>query len=44
MEILIGVVLYMVVVALFLAFGKFLKDCDEGTRGMGDHRANSSLQ
>jgi len=43
MEILIGVVLYIVVVALFLAFGKFLKDCDEGTREMGDHRPNTPL-
>ncbi len=42
MEVLIGVVLYIVVVALFLAFGKFLRDCDKETRGMGDSRTSLS--
>jgi hypothetical protein len=29
MEIIIGVILYLVVVSVFTASGKFLKECDE---------------
>lgn len=29
MEIVIGVVIYLVVVVCLLAFGRFMKDCDE---------------
>jgi hypothetical protein len=29
MEITIGVILYLVVVSVFIASGKFLKECDE---------------
>jgi hypothetical protein len=29
MKLLIGIILYLFVVALFVAFGKFLKDCDD---------------
>jgi len=29
MEILIGVILYLLVIGAFSAFGKFLKECDE---------------
>jgi hypothetical protein len=29
MEIIIGVILYLVVVSVFIASGKFLKACDE---------------
>jgi hypothetical protein len=34
MEIIIGSVIYLIVIALFIAFGKFLKECDEGTSQM----------
>ncbi len=36
MEIIIGVVLYLLVISLFIAFGKFLKECDEGMKVMMD--------
>lgn len=29
MEITIGIILYFLVISLFVAFGKFLKNCDE---------------
>lgn len=29
MEIIIGVILYVIVIALFTSFGRFLKECDE---------------
>jgi hypothetical protein len=29
MEIIVGVILYLVVVSVFIASGKFLKECDE---------------
>jgi hypothetical protein len=35
MEFIFGVVLYLVVIALFIAFGKFLKECDDGIREIG---------
>lgn len=28
MEILIGVIAYLLIIGLFVAFGKFLKECD----------------
>lgn len=44
MEIIIGVIVYLLVIALFMAFGKFLKQCDEGIKEMGDRHMNSPFQ
>lgn len=29
MEIVIGVIIYIIVISLFITFGKFLKECDK---------------
>ena len=34
MEYIIGIILYVAVVAAFSAFGKFLKECDEGIKDL----------
>lgn len=34
MEIMIGVILYLLAVSVFIASGKFLKECDERIRIM----------
>jgi hypothetical protein len=42
MKILIGVMLYLFVVALFVAFGKFLKNCDDSiSKGIMNNETKS---
>lgn len=43
MEIMIGVIIYILVIALFIAFGRFLKQCDEGIRGMYEKHKDNKL-
>ena len=38
MEIIIGIVAYLVIITLLLAFGKFMKECDDGVRSIVRHR------
>lgn len=38
MEIIIGIIAYMIVVALLIANGKFLKECDDGARKIVHHK------
>jgi hypothetical protein len=41
MEILTSIILYLLVVALFIAFGKFLKECDDSmSKGMNNETTN----
>lgn len=37
MEIIIGIIAYLIVVTLFVAFGKFMKECDDGIRSIMRH-------
>ena len=38
MEIIVGVILYLLVTAFFIAAGKFLKACDEDMKVIGRQR------